>query len=117
MTSVLVEEASQAVTVTWGPGDPVITDAPEYFGYGLYYYNPSGNGGTRFTESTSAWVFDTASATQANYGPGSATVADDRVVVHFGDASSGLQAIGTIAAYAHIEGRDEQVDIPVTVLR
>jgi hypothetical protein len=121
VTSVLVEEDSQLVTVTWGLGDPVGADGAEYFGYGLYYFDPSGSGGkrfgVRFSESTSAWVFDNESATQANYDADSVTIADDSVIVHFRDASIGLQAVGTIAAYAHIDGRDEQVDIPVTLLR
>lgn len=121
VTSVLVEEDSQSVRVTWGLGDPVEAGASEYFGYGLYYFDPTGNGGKRFGfrfgESTSAWVFDNESATQPNYDADSVTIADDSVIVHFRDASLGLQVVGTIAAYAHIDGRDEQVDIPVTLLR
>lgn len=121
VTSVLVEEDAQSVRVTWGIGDTVAAGASEYFGYGLYYFDPTGNGGkrfgVRFGESISAWVFDNESATQANYEADCVTIADDSVVVHFLDASLGLQTVGTIAAYAHIDGRDEQVDIPVTLLR
>ncbi|WP_314507535.1 hypothetical protein [uncultured Microbacterium sp.] len=121
VTSVLVEEDSQSVTVTWGLGGPAAPDKPEFFGYGMYYYDPTGNGGkrfgVRFGESVTAWVFDNASATQANYVSDSVTASEDAVVVHYRDASLELAKIGTIAAYAHVEGRDEQLDIPVTLLR
>ncbi|MGC5225440.1 hypothetical protein ACPW96_22985 [Micromonospora sp. DT81.3] len=121
VTSVLVEEDADSVKVTWGLGDPVETPTPEYFGYGMFYYDPAGNGGKRFgvrfsTEIT-AWIFDNETATQANYLADSVTATTDAVVVHFNDATLGLLQIGTIAAYAHIEGRDEQLEIPVSLLR
>lgn len=119
--SVLVEQDPESVTVTWGLGEPVNATAVEYFGYGMYYYDPSGNGGkrfgVRFSRATTAWVFDNASATQANYDAESVTVTPDSVVVRYRDASLGLDEIGTIGAFAHINGDDEQEEIPVTLLR
>lgn len=121
VTSVLVEEDADSVTVTWGLGQPVETAPPEFFGYGIFYYDPNGNGGkrfgVRFSEATTAWVFEHSSATQANYGSDSVTVTPDAVIVHYRDASLGLSEVGTIAAYAHVEGNDHQVDLPVTLLR
>jgi len=38
------------------------------------------------------------------------------VTVHFHDASLGLDAVGTIAAYAHVNGHDTQAELPVTLL-
>lgn len=69
VTSVLVEETDGTVTVTWGLGDVIPGDV-EYFGYGVDYFGPDGNGGkrfgVRFHEKPSAHVFEWASATQAN---------------------------------------------------
>jgi len=121
VTSVLVEEDADSVTVTWGLGEIAVTEPPEYFGYGMYYYDPTGNGGkrfgVRFGTVISAWVFDNASATQANYAADSVSISSDSIVVHYHDASLGLDKIGTIQAYAHVNGGDEQVEIPVTLLR
>lgn len=61
--------------------------------------------------------FDNTSTTQANYEADSVTISPDSIVVHFRDASLGLDEVSTIAAYAHINGRDEQVDLPVTIPR
>lgn len=121
VTSVLVEEDTDSVTVTWGLGDVIATTVPEYFGYGLYYYDPTGNGGkrfgVRFGALVTAWIFDNGSATQANYGADSVIATSGAVIVHYRDASLGLADIGTVAAYSHVEGRDEQLDIPVSLLR
>ncbi|MFZ4893321.1 hypothetical protein ACL9RL_02605 [Plantibacter sp. Mn2098] len=121
VTSVLVEEDANSVTITWGIAEAVDTKPVEYFGYGMYYYDPTGNGGkrfgVRFGEATTAWVFDNASNTQANYASDSVTVSSNAIVVRYHDASLGIEDIGTISAYAHINGRDEQVELPVTLLR
>ena len=121
VTSVLVEANADSVTVTGGLGDRVVIDDPEFFGYGIYYYDPTGNGGkrfgVRFGDATSAWVFDHASATQANYEADSVTVMTDSIVARYHDASLGLDEIGTITAYAHVNGDDLQDNLPVTLLR
>lgn len=121
VTSVLVDEDVDSVTVTWGLGDPVEAQRVEYFGYGLLYYDLMGNGGkrfgVRFSASASAWVFDNESATQANYEADAIAVTPDAVVVRYNDASLGLDEIGTIAVYAHVNGDDAQVDLPVALLR
>lgn len=121
VTSVLVEADTDSVTVTWGLGGQVDASAVEFFGYGVYYYDPSGNGGkrfgVRFGTATTAWVFDHASSTQANYDADSVTISPDSIVVRYRDASLGLDEIGTIAAYAHIDGNDVQIEVPVTLLR
>lgn len=121
VTSVLAEVGTDSITVTWGLGEPVEVGDVGFFGYGVYYYDPTGNGGkrlgVRFGDETTAWVFDNATATQANYEAPSVTAANDAVTVHFQDASLGLDAVGTIEAYAHINGHDTQVNLPVTLLR
>lgn len=121
VTSVLVEEGADSVTVTWGLGEPTASDDVEFFGYGIDYYGPDGNNGkrfgVRFHSKTSAHVWDNASGTQANYEADSVTVDEDRIVVHYRDASIGLEQVGTIRAFAHIDGHDAQVDLPVTLLR
>lgn len=117
----LAEVGTDIITVTWGLGEPGIATDIEFFGYGLYYCDPTGNGGkrlgVRFGEAVTAWMFDNASATQANYGASSVSVTEDAVVALFNDASLGLGEVGTILAYAHINGRDTQKDLPVTLLR
>jgi len=84
VTSVLVEEADGAVTVTWGLGD-VIPGEVQHFGYGVDYFGHDGNGGkrfgVRFHERPSAHVFEWASATQADYEPDSMTLGTDRLSV------------------------------------
>lgn len=119
-TSVLVEEADGAVTVTWGLGDVIPGDV-EYLGYGVDYFGRDGNGGkrfgVRFHERPSAHVFEWASATQANYQPDSITLEADRLVVHYRDADLGLPEIGTIRAFSHLNGVDAQTELPVTLLR
>ncbi|BAJ73204.1 hypothetical protein MTES_0240 [Microbacterium testaceum StLB037] len=121
VTSVLSEVGIDSVSVTWGLGEPVHANDVEFFGYGVYYYDPTGNGGkrlgVRFGDATTAWVFDNASATQANYAASAVTATNEAVTAHFHDASLGLEAVGTIEAYAHVNGHDTQVDLPVTLLR
>ncbi|MFJ8322077.1 hypothetical protein [Micrococcus luteus] len=120
VTSVLAEVGTDSVTITWGLGEPVDVGDVEFFGYGIYYYDPTGNGGkrlgVRFGDAITAWVFHNASATQANYEASSVTATKDAVTVHFHDASLGLDAVGTIAAYAHVNGHDTQAELPVTLL-
>lgn len=120
VTSVLVEEGDGSVTVTLGLGDLIPGDV-EYFGYGVDYFGPDGNGGkrfgVRFHEKASAHVFEWASATEANYDADSITLVDDRLVVFYRDADLGLPAIGTIRAFSHLNGVDVQTELPVTVLR
>ena len=121
VTSVLVEEDVDSVTITWGIAEAVEAEPVEHFGYDMYYYDPIGNGGkrfgVRFGEATTAWVFDNASNTQANYAADSVTVSSNAIVVRYHDASLGIEDVGTISAYTHINGRDEQVELPVTLLR
>jgi hypothetical protein len=121
VTSVLVEESRDSVTVTWGLGEPVVAPNVEYFGYGVYYYGPDGNGGkrfgVRFHEEITAHVFDNASATQANYHESAVTVTDESISVHYRDADLGLGEVGTILAFSHVNGQDQQVEIPVTLMR
>ena len=66
VTSVLAEVGTDSVTITWGLGEPVDVGDVEFFGYGIYYYDPTGNGGkrlgVRFGDAITAWVFDNASA-------------------------------------------------------
>lgn len=122
VTSVLVEEQPDRIVVTWGLGDPVETPAaPEYFGYGVDYYGPDGNGGkrlgVRFGDKTTAYIFDWADVNQANYDAESVQVDDDDVVITYRDAGLGVDSIGQIRAFSHVDGIDSQVELPVTVLR
>ncbi|MCU1507635.1 MAG: hypothetical protein JWP05_2604 [Microbacteriaceae bacterium] len=121
VTSVLVEESDNSVTVTWGLGGVVATEGVEYFGYAVDYYGVDGNGGkrfgVRFHEKTSAYVFEWASATQANYEGDCVSISSGSIVVHYRDADIGLQQVGTIRAFSHVNGGDSQLDLPVTLLR
>lgn len=120
VTSVLVEESGGVVTVTWGLGD-VVSGPVEYFGYGVDYFGVDGNGGkrfgVRFHERVTGHVFEWASATQANYEPDSITASEDRIVAVYRDASIGLDEVGTITAFSHVNGKDVQTDLEVTLLR
>jgi len=121
VTSVLVEEGDGWVAVTWGLGDPAGVGPIEYFGYGVDYYGPDGNGGkrfgVRFHETASAHIFDWTSSTQANYESDSITFGQDSIVVHYRDASIGLPEVGTIQAFSHVNGTDLQSALPVTLMR
>jgi hypothetical protein len=122
VTSVLVEEHPDSVVVTWGLGDRVETPAtPEYFGYGVDYYGPDGHGGkrlgVRFGEKIAAYMFDWSDANQSNYDAVSVAEQGDALVVTYRDAGLGLDEIGQISAYSHVDGVDAQVELPVTVLR
>lgn len=120
VTSVLVEEDNGNVTVTWGLGE-VAASQYEYFGYAVHYYGPDGNGGkrfgVRFQEKATAYVWDHASSTQANYAADSVTATAESIVVRYRDADLGLKEIGMIAAFSHVDGHDQQVDLPVSLLR
>jgi hypothetical protein len=116
-----VEESVDAVTVTWVLGDNIPGPAhPEYFGYGVDYDGPDGSGGkrfgVRFSTTNSAHVFDWTSNTQANYAADSITIVNDRVVVFYRDADIGLSEVGTIRAFAHVNGSDKQTGLAVTLL-
>lgn len=123
LTSVLVEETTDDVVVTWGLGEPT-QERFEYFGYGFAYYGLDGNGGKRFgvrvstTPEVTAFVFDNESATQANYTEDAVALREDAIVVRFRDASIGLSdGIGTISAYSHTDGRDRETDVQVSLVR
>ena len=121
LTAVLVEEEANDIIVTWGLGEPT-AGRPQYYGYGLAYYGPDGNGGKILgvrvskTEVT-AFMFDNASATQANYTEDAVTLREDAVVVRFRDASIGLDAVGVISAYSHINGVDRETGVQVSMVR
>ncbi|MDR6692513.1 hypothetical protein J2X55_003458 [Microbacterium sp. 1154] len=121
LDTVLVETTENSIVVTWGLGEPIPNGAAEFSGYGVYYYDPTGNGGkrlgVRFSQTVPAHIFDNASATHSNYGADAVRWTSDAVVVTFNDASLGLDQVGTIAAFSHVDGRDVQVDFPVTLLR
>ncbi|MDQ0645603.1 hypothetical protein [Microbacterium murale] len=120
VTSALIEVEGGSITVTWGLGE-VIPGEIEYFGYGIDYYGVDGNGGkrygVRFHEQATAHVFEWSSATQANYTSASITHTDERIVVFYPDASIGLEDVGTIQAFSHVNGADIQTGIPVTLMR
>lgn len=123
LTSVLVEETTDDVVVTWGLGEPT-QERFEYFGYGLAYYGLDGNGGKRFTvrvhaeKGVTAGVWDNESGTNANYTEHAVTLREDAVVVRFRDASIGLpDGIGTISAYSHTDGHDRESDVQVSLVR
>ncbi|RPE73820.1 MULTISPECIES: hypothetical protein [unclassified Frondihabitans] len=121
LTAVLVEETDEDIVVTWGLGEPA-EGSFQFFGYGLAYYGRDGNGGKRFgvrlsdTQEVTAFIFDHASATQANYTEDGVMLREDAIVVRYRDASIGLDDIGIINAYSHTNGRDRQVDVPVTLM-
>ncbi len=123
LTSVLVEELADSVVVTFGLGDAVPVESLEYFGYEVYYYGLDGNGGKRFgvrfstTPETTAHVFDNASTTQANYVANHVTITTGSVVVRYPDADLGLKEVGTIRAFSHVNGGDNQTDFPVALMR
>lgn len=120
LTSVVMEEGDGQVIVTFGLGDELT--ANEYFGYAVDYYGVDGNGGKRFGVRLSptevkAYVFDWASATQANYEADAVQIGDDAIVATYRDASIGLDQVGTIKAFSHMGSDDADTDIPVTLLR
>jgi hypothetical protein len=121
LESVMVETTSDSIVVTWGLGDPIPGGVEEFSGYGVYYFGPDGNGGkrlgVRFSKGSSAYVWDNASVTQANYTSDAVRATDDAVVVTFNDADLGLKEVGTIAAFSHVDGKDVQDGFPVTLLR
>jgi hypothetical protein len=122
LESVLVETTDDSIVVTFGLGDEIPGGAREFSGYGVYYYGPDGNGGKRLGvrfsgTGSSAYVWDNASTTQANYTSDAVTVTGDAVVVTYNDADLGLAEVGTIEAFSHIDGVDEQLNFPVTLLR
>lgn len=119
VTSVLVEELEGTLVVTWGLGEPA--GEVSYFGLEVYYFGPDGNGGkrlgVRFAEEITAHIWDHESSTQANYVADAVEVLADSIVVTYHHASIGLHDVGTIAAFTHIDGRDMQTELPVTLLR
>ena len=122
VTSVLVEEHPDSIVVTWGLGDRIETPAtPEYFGYGVDYCGPDGNNGkrlgVRFGEKVEAYIFDFTHANQANYVADYVQELEDALIASYRDASLGVDEIGQIAAYSHVDGVDSQTQLPVTVLR
>jgi hypothetical protein len=118
--SVLVEELVDSVLVTWGLGD-VVAQGVGSHRYEVEYYGPGGTAGkkfgVRFAEKTTAYVWDDASTTQANYDGDCVTVSDRSIVVRYRDASLGIHEVGTIQASVTIDSKDEQLGIPVTLLR
>jgi hypothetical protein len=120
VTSVLVEEAPDGVTVTWGLGDSIPGDV-EFFGYGVDYYDANASNGkrfgVRFGSEPTAHVFEWSSATQANYTADSIAVTGDSIVVFYVDASIGVDELGQIEAFSHLNGQDVQTGLPVTLLR
>lgn len=119
LTSAFVEEREGSLTVTLGLGDVIPGDV-EFFGYGIDYYGPDGNDGKRLgirfgQDGAAALIFEWSSATQAN--AGHVAYLEDSLVITYPDASLGLDEIGSIHAFAHLNGDDVQTGQPVTVVR
>jgi hypothetical protein len=124
LTSVLVEETADDVIVTWGLGE-VAAQRFDVFGYELAYFGLDGNGGKRLSVKVhasgevTASVWDNESNTNANYGADAVTLRADAAVVRYRDASIGLEkeGIGVISAYRHIDGRDQETSVQVSLMR
>ncbi len=119
LTSAFVEERDGSVTVTLGLGDEIPVDA-EYFGYGIDYYDRDGNEGKRLgvrfgPDGAAALIFEWSSATQAN--AGRISYLEHGIVITYPDASLGLDQIGSIHAFTHVNGDDVQTGQQVTVVR
>lgn len=119
LTSAMLEERNGAVTLTLGLGDEIPGEV-DFFGYGIDYYGPDGNGGKRFgvrfgAGEASTLVFEWSSATQGN--AGSIFYLEDGLMIVYPDASIGMDEIGSIHAFTHVNGDDVQTNQHVTVLR
>lgn len=122
MISSLEEEHANSTVVTWRLGERIEAPGPpEYFGYGVDYYGPDGNGGkrlgVRFGSKVMAFIFDFTDANQSNYVGESIQLLDEGIVASYRDASLGLPEIGHISAFSQVNGDDAQTQLPVTVLR
>lgn len=119
LKSVILEEREDSVLVTLALGEEILGDA-EYFGYGIDYYGIDGSGGKRFgvrfgNGGVTAPIFEWSSATQAN--AGNVVQLDDGLVIIYPDASLGVDEVGSIHAFTHVNGDDVQTDQEVTVVR
>ncbi len=114
VTSVLVEEDADNVTVTWRSVNLSRGRDVEHFGYGLHYFDPTGNGGKRLASDSASLRPPESSTIQA---PCKRTMGQTRLplrtapfVVRYDDASLGIAEVRTIAAHAHVSGNDVQDD-------
>ena len=73
--------------------------------------------GVRFGDKTTAYIFDWADTNHSTHTAESAQVNDDSVVVTYRDAGLGMESIGHVNAFSHVDGIDSRVELPVTVLR
>lgn len=120
--SVLVYVLRDAIVVRWILGEEIPGGVgAEFSGYGVAYYGTDGNGGkrlgVRFSREVSAYVWDNASSTHANYAADAVRATPHEVTVTFNDASLGVTEVGTVEAWSHIDGNDVQVNFPVQLTR
>lgn len=122
LVNVLVDVDANGIVATFDLGDPFSAEpAAEWFTYGIALVDNSGglvkHFAVRFSPTqTAAFIFDFASATQANY---DATHVDDAgasVVVRFPDSSLGTDNVKSITGFATVNGEDVSVDVPVQLL-
>jgi hypothetical protein len=122
LVSVVVEAGPDQLVATFDLGEPAPMEEREFSGYGVDYYGPDGNGGKQLgvrhsvAEGWSAHIFEWESATQANYTADAVDVSQAAVIVRYRDATLGLDEVGTVIAFSHVDGDDVQSDVPVTLL-
>ncbi|OIH94183.1 hypothetical protein BIU92_07060 [Curtobacterium sp. MCBA15_003] len=100
------------------PAEPVANR----FTYGIALVDESGalvkHFAVRFSPTqTAAFIFDFASATQANYDASHVDDAGTSVVVRFPDSSLGTDAVKSVTGIGTVNGENVSADIPVQLLQ
>jgi hypothetical protein len=120
LVNVLVEVDANGTTIaTFDLGDPFPSEpVAESFIYDIALVDESGalvkHFAARFSPTqTAAYIFDFASATQANYDSSHVEDAGSSVVVRFPDSSLGTNTLKSITGFGTVNGEDVSVDVPV----
>ncbi|MDO4070357.1 hypothetical protein QKG08_14985 [Clavibacter michiganensis] len=122
LLAVLVDVDECSVAATFHLGERIELGAgAEWFTYGLAVAGRDGGATKHFAvrvsgDQRSAFVFDFASNTQANYDGSHVDVHETSVVARFPDATLGLNWAGSLTGFSTIEGDDVTVEAPVQVL-
>jgi hypothetical protein len=122
LVNVLVDVDVDGIVATFDLGDALPAEpVAEWFTYGIALVDESGalvkHFAVRFSPTqTAAFMFDFASATQANYDASHVEDAGSLVIVRFPDSSLGTGTVKSITGFCTVSGEDVSVDVPVQLL-
>lgn len=122
LTSVMLYAVTDDVSLTWILGEPLAKDAWGFVSYGVTTFDADGApyrgfGVKQYADAlTTAYVFDHASTSQANYDDKYIAESASTIFALYVGAALHPRQVASAAAWVNVDGDDVVTDIPVTIL-